>query len=61
MTPSELETTYEHMAQKIDQVGPAQSEVYLAKLALLLAQRLADLEQIEACIEEAALSLQKSR
>lgn len=57
MTPAELEQTYELMAQKIDQVGPAQSEVYLAKLALLLAHTLADMPRVQTCIEQAAQSI----
>ncbi len=61
MTPAELEKTYELLAQKIDQVGPEQSQVYLAKLALLLAHRLGDMRLVKACIEDAALSLEPQR
>lgn len=40
MTQAELERVYEAMAEAIDDVGPDQSEVFLARLALALAEDL---------------------
>lgn len=42
MTPAQVETIYEALAQQIDAVGPRQAPLYLAKLALLLAERLGE-------------------
>lgn len=42
MTDSAIETIYDALATAIDTVGPAQSEVLLAKIALVLAQQLND-------------------
>ncbi|MBW4983206.1 hypothetical protein KZZ07_11690 [Mameliella sp. CS4] len=48
MTQAELERIYEAMAKAIDAVGPDQSEVFLARLALALAE---DLDQPERALE----------
>ena len=37
-----LETVYDALAQALDQAGPAKSELFLVKLALLNAQALGD-------------------
>lgn len=42
MSPEQVETVYEAMARQIDAVGAGQSELFLAKLALLLSERLDD-------------------
>ncbi len=57
MNKQDLETVYAALAAKIDAVGDAQSELFLAKLALLLAHRIGNAEDVETCIDEAAASL----
>lgn len=42
---SALETVYDALAQAIDAVGPARSELFLVKLALINAQALGDAER----------------
>jgi hypothetical protein len=37
-----LETVYDRLAEAIDTAGPAQSEIFLVKLALLNAQAMGD-------------------
>jgi hypothetical protein len=46
----DLECAYEALAVAIDQAGPEQAATFLAKLALVLADRLADPAQFDACI-----------
>jgi hypothetical protein len=48
-----LEQAYEHLAQAIDRAGPEQEALMLARLALLLAHRHADLETFQACLADA--------
>jgi hypothetical protein len=57
MDQSDLETAYEALAQKIDSVGDEKTELYLAKLALLLAKEVGDLPRVLDCIEGAGKSL----
>lgn len=57
MTHTDLEALYSALALKIDAVGPTKSELFLAKLVLLLAQRNGDLAQVQASIDDAAKSL----
>ncbi len=57
MNHQDLERTYAALALKIDEVGEARSELFLAKLVLLLAHRNGDADEVEACIDDAALSL----
>lgn len=42
MNQSDLERLYDVLAQAIDEAGPEKSELFLAKLALLLADALDD-------------------
>jgi len=53
VTHQDLETLYEAMALGIDAVGPEHSQLYLAKIALALAEALDDvpaaLDVIENC------------
>jgi hypothetical protein len=58
---SDLEKTYEALAQKIDQVGAAQSELFLARLVLLLAHNNGDYEQVRQLIDDAAVSIDHQR
>jgi hypothetical protein len=51
-----LETVYDRLAEAIDTAGPAQSELFLVKLALLNAQALGDAElfghQIDTALQD---------
>ncbi len=42
LTIPQLETVYDTLAEAIDQAGPRQSELFLTKLCLLLANRIGD-------------------
>ncbi|MCR8548874.1 hypothetical protein M4578_13640 [Salipiger sp. P9] len=57
MTRTELEAIYEALACRIDEVGEANSPLYLAKLALLLAERLGDATAVQSCLDDAAQAL----
>jgi hypothetical protein len=51
----DLEAFYDALAEGIDQATPARTELFLAKLALLLAREVADRQALERCI---AIALQ---
>jgi hypothetical protein len=53
----DLEKAYESLAAAIDQAGPQQEAVFLAKLALVLAERLASPADFEACLTVALADL----
>jgi hypothetical protein len=57
MTPSDLETVYEALAERLDAVGPEKHPLFLAKLALLLSHDLDDAGRVRARIDEAARGL----
>ncbi|MCK7610850.1 DUF2783 domain-containing protein [Roseibium sediminicola] len=57
MTPADLETVYEAMAEQLDAIAPTKRELFLAKLVLLLSNDLADAERVRQCIAEAAGNL----
>ena len=57
MKHEDLENIYAALAQKIDDVGEEQSELFLAKLVLLLAHKNGDAGEVQACIDDAAASL----
>lgn len=57
MTDSEMEEIYESLARKIDKFGKEKSDIFLAKLALLLSKKFTDLDEILNYIEEASLDL----
>ena len=57
MTDSEMEEIYESLASKIDKFGKEKSDIFLAKLALLLSKKFTDLDEILNYIEEASLDL----
>lgn len=57
MNHADLEKTYVSLALKIDEVGEASSELFLAKLVLLLAQKHGNADEVQKCIDEAAVSL----
>lgn len=52
MTQEQLEQIYEALAQAIDRAGPEQAAVYLAKLALALAEDLGNADRALAVIAE---------
>lgn len=54
MTAAELEDTYTALADQIDALGPEKSELFLAKLALLLAHKIGDAGEVGRCIKDAA-------
>jgi hypothetical protein len=58
VTDSEMEEIYESLATKIDAIGKEKSDIFLAKLVLLLSKKFTDLEEIMKCIEEASLNLE---
>lgn len=55
----DLELVYEQMAVAIDQAGPEQESLFLAKLALALAQECGDRAVIEDCIKMALQDIEK--
>lgn len=57
MSVSTLETVYERIAETIDTVGPEKETLFLAKLALLLAEAQDDKDTVLALIGEAAKDL----
>jgi len=57
MRQHDLEAVYDALAEGIDAVGPEQSELYLAKVALALAERLGDAEESLATIEDCKTGL----
>ena len=60
MTQQELEWVYETLAQGIDAAGPGKSELYLAKIALALAEALGDAAHAVAVIERCGNGLDAS-
>jgi hypothetical protein len=57
MTDRDIEAVYEAIATQIDKVGPANTELYLAKLALLLANEIADQRRALKCVTVASALL----
>lgn len=57
MNPEQLEDIYESLALKIDDVGKAHSELFLAKLALLLAHSVGDVDLVKQYINDASKDL----
>lgn len=57
MNPADLETVYENLAGQLDAIAQDRRELFLAKLALLLASDLDDVSQVRVRIEEAAANL----
>jgi hypothetical protein len=54
MKAADLEETYELLAQHIDKFDETRAPIYLAKVALLMATEIDDMESIRKCIEAAA-------
>ncbi len=57
MTPSDLERVYGALAEHIDAVGPAKSELFLSKLALLTAREIGDARRVLTLLDEARLNI----
>ena len=57
MTQDDVERVYEALAAKIDVVGAEKSELFLAKLALLLSHELGDAARVLELIEDASRHL----
>jgi hypothetical protein len=53
----DLERVYEHLAETLDALPEEQERLFLAQLALALAHRISDVEQVMAAIEEARLGV----
>jgi hypothetical protein len=60
MTPIDVERIYEALAEKLDAVGQEKSELFLAKLALLLSHDIGDAGRVLKLIEEAGHHLDAS-
>lgn len=56
LTIPQLETVYDTLAEAIDRAGPQQSELFLTKLCLLLAQQIGDdsvvVQQVNAALAD---------
>lgn len=52
-----IEPVYETLAQTIDAIGPEKTDLFLSKLALLLAHDLNDPDRVIALIQEATQHL----
>lgn len=57
MNPTDVECVYDALALKLDAVGSAKSELFLAKLTLLLAYELDDAKRVLKLIDEASTDL----
>jgi hypothetical protein len=57
MTPQDVEQVYDALALKIDAAGSARSELFLAKLALLLSHEVGQADRVLELIEEASQNL----
>lgn len=52
LTFEQLETLYDELAMAIDQAGPEQESVFLAKVVLAMAQAFGHADRISALIQE---------
>ncbi|WP_299032179.1 DUF2783 domain-containing protein [uncultured Sulfitobacter sp.] len=57
MNHTDLEEIYAALALQIDAVGADKSELFLAKLVLLLAHKVGDTAEVQTCIKDAATAL----
>lgn len=57
MTQSDVETIYAALAEAIDRVTPDQADHFLAKLALLMAHEIGDVDQVRTLIQSAEMGL----
>ena len=57
MTENKIEIVYEAIATKIDNLGEEKANLFLAKLSLLLANKIEDTSFVLKAIDDASLSL----
>lgn len=57
MTPSQIEMIYEALATRLDAIGETKHDLYLAKLVLLLARDMGDVDAVLQRMEEASCNL----
>ena len=57
MTENKIEIVYEAIADKIDNLGEEKATLFLAKLSLLLANKIEDTSFLLKAIDDASLSL----
>lgn len=57
MTPLDVEIVYDALATNIDTLGAEKSELFLAKLALLLAHELGNASRVLELVDEAGRNL----
>ncbi len=60
MTDNKIEIVYEAIANKIDNLGEEKANLFLAKLSLLLANKLEDTSFVLKAIDDASLSLDQN-
>ena len=56
MTENKIEIVYEAIANKIDNLGEEKANLFLAKLSLLLANKIEDTSFVLKAIDDASLS-----
>ena len=59
MKAAEIEIVYEALAKKIDAVGKDNLNIFLAKLVLLLAKDLKNLDKVLSKVDDASLDLNR--
>ncbi len=60
MTENKIEIVYEAIANKIDNLGEEKANLFLAKLSLLLANKIEDISFVLKAIDDASLSLDQN-
>ena len=60
MTENKIEIVYEAIADKIDNLGEEKATLFLAKLSLLLANKIEDTSFLLKAIDDASLSLDQN-
>ena len=60
MTENKIEIIYEAIADKIDNLGEEKAKLFLAKLSLLLANKIEDTSFVLKAIDDASLSLDQN-
>ena len=60
MTENKIEIVYEAIAKKIDNLGEEKANLFLAKLSLLLANKIEDTSFVLKAIDDASLSLDQN-
>ena len=60
MTENNIQIVYEAIANKIDNLGEEKANLFLAKLSLLLANKIEDTSFVLEAIDDASLSLDQN-